>query len=97
MLCLVSSALDLPLIDKDKGGIILMGDLLKFVVVIMGDCGKWRVLGLKLGSWYLNDLLGVWGSLPGLRGSTLAVFCFSQAYSVSVERLLSPREYALSS
>lgn len=91
--------------DKDKGDIILMGDLL-FLVVITGEEGRWRDLGLKLGPWCLDGLLGVSGSLPGilgrilsaaLEGYLLAGFACPQAYSVSVDRLLSPREYARSS
>jgi len=78
-----------------------MGDLLKFLVVITGEGGRCRGLCLKFGSWYLDCLLEAFGSLPGLLGSILAAvvvgFACPQAYSVSVERLLSPKEYARSS
>jgi hypothetical protein len=92
--------------DKDKGGITFMGDLLMFVDVITGDGGRWRDFGLKFGPWYLDGLLGVSGSLLGLLGRILSVamegyllagFACPQAYSVSVDKLLSPREYARSS
>lgn len=78
-----------------------MGDLLKFLVVITGDGGSRRDLGLKLGPWYLDGLLGVSGGLPGLLDRilssaveeyVLACLARPQAYSVSVDRLLSPKE-----
>jgi hypothetical protein len=103
---LVSSLFDLLLMDRDKGGIIFMGDLLMFGVVITGEGGKRRALDLTLGSRCLDGLLGLSESLPGPVDSTLSAaveghllvgFVRPQAYSVSVDRLLSPKEYARSS
>jgi hypothetical protein len=44
LLRLLSSLFDL---ESDKGGIIFMGDLLIFVVVIIGEGGRCRDVGLK--------------------------------------------------
>lgn len=51
LLRLLSSLFDF---ERDKGGIIFMGDLLMFVVVIIGEGGRCRDVGLKCVSWYLD-------------------------------------------
>ena len=44
LLCLLSSLFDL---ERDKGGIIFIGDLFIFLVVIIGEGGRCRDVDLK--------------------------------------------------